>query len=156
MKKTQHLFRINVGFLINQPIGFTREFPFNLEQFKFDEDNQVENLSGKIVLSRTQSGVQAMIDCTAQMDVQCVRCLDEFKQQLQTSFQELFTFSRTPRSEDEQSIRADGYIDFKESIKDYLEIQIPIKPLCREECRGLCSICGANLNECECEHVKQT
>ena len=156
MKKPQQLFRINVGFLINQPIGFTREFPFNLEQFKFDEDNLVENLSGKIVLTRTQSGVQAMVDCSAQMNVQCVRCLDEFKQQLKTSFQELFTFSRTPLSEDEQSIRADGYIDFEESIKDYLTIQIPIKSLCREDCRGLCSICGANLNECECEHVKQT
>ncbi len=156
MKKPQQLFRINVGFLINQPIGFTREFPFNLEQFKFDEDNLVENLSGKIVLTRTQSGVQAMVDCSAQMNVQCVRCLDEFKQQLKTSFQELFTFSRTPLSEDEQSIRADGYIDFEESIKDYLAIQIPIKPLCRVDCRGLCSICGANLNECECEHVKQT
>ena len=40
-------------------------------------------------------------------------------------------------------------------LRDTILLSIPLKPLCREECKGLCPVCGKNLNEGECEHVKK-
>jgi uncharacterized protein len=148
-------FRINVGFLINQPIGFSRDLPFSFERYKFGEDEITENLCGTITLTRTQTGIQAMIDFSALVDAQCVRCLEDFKQPLHTTFQELYTFSRESISEDEESVPEDGFLDFEESISDYIFLEYPIKPLCKPDCRGLCVICGQNLNDSLCEHAGQ-
>ncbi len=155
MNQPRQSFRINVGFLINQPIGYSREFPFSFNRFQFGDDEIVENFSGSINLTRTQSGIQSDIEGTATIDAQCVRCLKPFKQALQTTFQELFTFAREPLSEDEESVPEDGYLDFEQSIKDYIFLEFPIKPLCTPECRGLCVVCGHNLNESPCDHAVQ-
>lgn len=153
MNQPRKPFRINVGFLINQPIGYVREFPFEYETFQFGNDEKTDDLKGTIKLIRTHSGVQALIDCSAQVNAQCVRCLDDFKEELSTGFQELYTFARQPISEDEKSVPEDGFIDFEESIGDYIFLEMPIKPLCRPDCKGLCAVCGQNLNESTCEHV---
>jgi len=148
-------FRINVGFLINQPIGYSRDFPFSFTPYQFENEEIVENLCGSINLIRTQSGVQAVMEVSATVDAQCVRCLEPFKQGLHTTFQELFTFARVPLSEDEELIPEDGYLDFEQTIKDYLFLEFPIKPLCTPDCRGLCMVCGQKLNESSCNHVVQ-
>ena len=155
MNQSQKPFRINVGFLINQPIGFSREIPFSFGQYQFQEEEIIENLIGTITLVRTQAGIQALIDFTGLVNAQCVRCLKSFKQPLHTIFQELYTYSPEQISEDEESIPEDGYLDFEESIRDYLFLECPIKPLCKPDCRGLCVICGQDLNDADCEHVKQ-
>jgi uncharacterized protein len=155
VKQPRRPFRINVGFLINQPIGFSREIPFSFESYQFPNDEKMEDLCGTIVLIRTQTGIQALMDFSAVVDAQCVRCLEDFKQALHTSFQELYTYSLEPLSEDEKSIPEDGYLDFEESISDYILLEFPIKPLCKADCRGLCMVCGQNLNLSSCEHVAQ-
>ena len=155
MNQSQKPFRINVGFLINQPIGFSREIPFSFGQYQFQDEENVENLIGSVTLVRTQTGIQALIDFRAQVQAQCVRCLEDFKQPLHTNFQEIYTYAAEPLSEDEESIPEDGYLDFGKSIGDYLFLEYPINPLCKPDCRGLCAVCGQNLNEAICEHVKK-
>jgi uncharacterized protein len=41
----------------------------------------------------------------------------------------------------------DGNIDLEPIVYEYLLLEIPINPVCREDCKGLCDICGENLNE---------
>ncbi len=153
MNQPRRPFRINVGFLINQSIGFSREIAFSFERYQFQNNGITETLSGTVTLIRTQTGIQATMDFSALVDAQCVRCLEDFKQPLHTSFQELYTFSQEPISEDEESIPEDGYLDFEESISDYIFLEYPIKPLCKPDCRGLCIVCGQNLNNAACEHA---
>ena len=47
-----------------------------------------------------------------------------------------------------------GIIELKDSVQEQLVLALPVKPLCRESCKGLCSNCGANLNnvKCDCEN----
>jgi uncharacterized protein len=48
----------------------------------------------------------------------------------------------------------DGVIDLRELVREQLYLQLPMKPLCRESCAGLCPVCGTNLNtgSCECSY----
>ena len=71
---------------------------------------------------------------------------------LHTEFEQIYTFENHPLSEDEVTIPADGHIDFESLIRDYLLMEIPFNPICQEDCLGLCSICGQNLNKKICEH----
>ena len=50
----------------------------------------------------------------------------------------------------------DDEIDFDEIVLDQVILQVPFKPLCRDQCRGLCPNCGMNLNTGSCSCRKQT
>ncbi len=51
---------------------------------------------------------------------------------------------------DDYAIIEDGFLDIDEQLREQMEIEFPIRFLCREDCRGLCPKCGKNLNEGEC------
>jgi uncharacterized protein len=147
-----HPFRINVGFFINQPIGYMREFPFEFNRIILLPDFDLKDLSGTIIMDRAQQGLRIHGRFFGSTQVSCGRCLEEFDQQLETSFEDIFTFPYYPLSENEYLIPEDGFIDLEPLISDYLALEIPINPVCEMDCKGLCSICGQNLNSGICDH----
>ena len=152
MNKSKRIFRINVGFLINQPIGYNRDIPIELEQYDFDESLSVRDLQGNLNLDRTQSGLRIQGDFTALTSAQCGRCLEDFELKLESHFEEIFTYENHPLSEDELIIPEDGNIDFEPYVRDYLLLEVPINPVCKPDCLGLCDICGENRNLRDCGH----
>lgn len=103
--------------------------------------------------------VQAQVEGEAL--VQCSRCLTPFKAPLSVSFEEEFVEGlveeEAPREDEEDLSVATRYegdvIDLTDSLRDSILLELPMKPLCRPDCAGLCPTCGANLNEgpCGCE-----
>ena len=91
----------------------------------------------------------------------CVRCLEETEQALHAEFTELYVFQKLQTyeqdSEDEPELvlPEDGYIDLEPLLREYLLLEIPIKALCRSDCKGLCPVCGANQNDINCDHGEQ-
>ena len=156
MNHTARPLRINVGFLVNQAPGFQREIPLEFESYKFEEDFEVGDLRGLITLARTQNGVRALADVEGNIPMDCGRCLEPFTQELHSEIEEIFTFAHRPLSEDEAIIPEDGNIDFAPIIREYLLLEVPFTPVCRPDCRGLCAICGQNLNNGNCEHVEKS
>ena len=56
---------------------------------------------------------------------------------------------------DDYAIIDDGFLDIDSRITEQLEIEFPIRFLCSEDCKGLCSKCGKNLNEGDCDCNKK-
>ena len=52
---------------------------------------------------------------------------------------------------DDYAIIENGFLDIDEQIREQLEMEFPLRFLCREDCKGLCSKCGKNLNDGECD-----
>ena len=152
MNSNRRPFRINIGFLINQPVGTLREIPIEAESYSLEKEFPVEDLHGVISLARTHNGIRSITEVNALTDSDCGRCLVPFKQDLHTEFEENFTFENRPLSEDELIIPEDGNIDFEQLIREYLVLEMPYKPVCRPDCKGLCVVCGQNLNEKDCGH----
>ena len=70
----------------------------------------------------------------------CDRCLTESTREQVHDFEEEF----------DKSQAVDELLDVTELLRDELLAGQPMKNLCREDCKGLCPVCGANLNEGEC------
>ena len=51
---------------------------------------------------------------------------------------------------DDYAIIDDGFLDMDEPLLEQIEMEFPVRFLCRDDCRGLCHKCGHNLNEGEC------
>ncbi len=96
----------------------------------------------------------------ARVRYSCSRCLAEYDASLDTEFTIFYSkTTRVPLEEevalaevDLVSVSYEGdTIDFTNEVEEQVIMEIPLKPLCREECKGLCSTCGADLNNGECE-----
>ena len=98
---------------------------------------------------------------TASAEAPCCRCLETARLPLQASFK--YTFAPAPSEpQEEMELNAEDLelayyeedtIDLDRVIYEQIMLQIPIKLLCRETCKGLCPHCGINLNSasCHCE-----
>jgi len=89
----------------------------------------------------------------------CSRCLAEYETGLCTEFTIFYTkTTRVPVEEEialaEEDLVSVSYegdtIDFTNEVAEQVLMEIPLKPLCSEGCKGLCSTCGADLNTGEC------
>ncbi|MFE9255898.1 YceD family protein [Streptomyces sp. NPDC006879] len=91
---------------------------------------------------------------------ECVRCLEPLELELNARFQELFSYPDAdargrPKAEpaddaeddEDRYYVEDDLFDLEPVLRDAVVLALPSQPVCRENCLGLCSQCGANLNE---------
>jgi uncharacterized protein len=143
---------LNVGFIVNQPIGYYRDFHFDFSNLHLKPDLDLTKFQGLARIGHTPQGLLVIGKFTTAMATQCVRCLTDFEQKLQIEFSELYAFSPRSVSESGLILPEDGNIDLEPIVREYLLIEIPISPMCRPDCRGLCILCGEDLNQTTCEH----
>ena len=155
MNYSRHPLRINVGFLINQPVGTSRDIELDYPTLFLQPDLDVTDFKGSMRIGRAQQGIYMQGDIKAEVEAECVRCLTIFKQPLHAIFTELYAFSIQSASEMGLVLSDDGNIDLAPLIREYMSIEIPISPLCRVDCKGLCPVCGQDLNLSVCEHQQQ-
>lgn len=87
----------------------------------------------------------------------CARCLRSFAGEVGLEVVELYVAPGHEVSEDEDMYRVSGTeIDLEPMLRDALALALPLKPLCRPECRGLCATCGKDLNEGSCDCREET
>jgi len=143
--------RLNVGYLFNKAIGTSREIPVDAEKIELD-DIFIRNLTSLVRISRTREGLLLQVNAEAEIQTTCARCLKEFFLPVSVAFEELYQFPSRYREETDLILPADGFIDLELLYREYFILEMPIKRLCKPDCKGLCAICGANLNETTCEH----
>jgi uncharacterized protein len=138
--------------LIGQPIGYSRDFHFEFPELLLQPDLQMQDFAGVARIGRTQQGLLVQSQFKATVAAQCVRCLNDFQQPLETEFSELYAFNDRSVSESGLKMPEDGNIDLEPLVREYLVLEIPISPVCRPDCKGLCLECGQDLNQATCEH----
>ncbi len=83
------------------------------------------------------------------LNIVCDRCLKEFDREFNYDFKHIVVNS--VNKDNDEFIIADNYrVDVNEIALSDLLLELPTKLLCSEDCKGLCSICGCDLNESEC------
>ena len=99
------------------------------------------------VVRGTVDGVIARVEVSASAHLECVRCLTEWEAPVTATATQ--HFSRLP-DEDGYAI-VDRRVDLSGPATDELALGLPAAPVCREDCRGLCPICGTDLNREPCD-----
>ena len=89
---------------------------------------------------------------TGSFDGICARCLEPVHQSLDVAVDEIYRPTTAGEGETEsESYRYEGHmVDLLPAIRDNLVLSLPPRLFCRQECRGLCPVCGTNLNEKDC------
>ena len=91
---------------------------------------------------------------------ECARCLDPLADEVVVEIGELFAYPDSVTDEttdaDELPRVVDEYVDLEPSIRDALVLALPLAPLCRQDCPGLCSGCGGKWADLPAEHGHET
>ena len=102
-------------------------------------------VDARVDISRTTSGYALRIRYEIRLDGPCMRCLEAAAHELSIDAREV---DQPGGGEDLRSPYLDGdELDLRSWARDALVLALPTQILCSADCRGLCGICGANLNE---------
>src|SRR5437867_5451016 len=94
------------------------------------------------------------------LELACSRCLEPFALPVNTPFDLRYQPRAVNTGEGEREIQADDLstafydndvIDLGQLMREQFYLALPMKPLCREDCQGLCPVCGTNLNRGTCQ-----
>ena len=103
------------------------------------------SVDARLEISRTVSGFALRLRFEAELDGACVRCMAEARPVVGVDAREV---DQPGDGEELHSPYLQGpRLYLAEWARDALALATPAKVLCREDCRGLCTVCGANLNE---------
>jgi len=85
---------------------------------------------------------------------ECARCLDPLTSSAEVSFQELYRYAAEPGEpgDDEDLFLDGGRLDLEPVFRDAVVLALPLSPLCREDCPGLCAECGVRLADAGPRH----
>ena len=126
---------------------------FELEPFEFEgeEIRAIEKVSVEGVAISENDVIVINASIKTKLQLSCSRCLDTFIYPIDIDIEERFTNNK--ELEDQEIMFVDGdTLDITEIIENSIISTLPIKRLCKEDCKGLCSQCGANKNveNCSC------
>jgi len=120
----------------------SQEWDLNSQDITYTGDIKLE-----ADVQRIGNNVNVHVKVYTERDVRCVRCLEKFHQ----TFSEEFNFNYLISDENQ-------ILDITERVREELILNFPLKPLCRKDCKGICPICGKNLNyescECKSQYIK--
>jgi uncharacterized protein len=103
-----------------------------------------------VILELVDGGIVATGTVTAPYVSECRRCLGPVAGTLEAEVREVYQANVDPDQAEEIYPLSGDQLDLEPLARDAVLLELPLAPLCREECRGLCPTCGVNLNETSC------
>ena len=152
--------QINVAQLLKQAAGASRSYKIDAT-LSFEELAEY-HVQGEVELIRTEKGILVRGVFSGKSSLMCSRCLTFFDYPLTFKIEEEFFPSidvisgmPLPLADDSTAFTVDEHhvLDLSEAIRQYGLLAVPMKPLCRPDCAGLCPQCGANLNQGACHCI---
>ena len=151
----------NVAHLLKEPVGTSRDYVV-YSTLESPEETSGSVVQGEARLARVNQGI--LVDASLRVSATCLcsRCIQDFNTLLELRFSEVYlpsidinTGAALHVSEETAPfflLNDHHELDITEAVRQSVIVALPMKPLCKEDCAGLCSYCGMNLNSgCICE-----
>lgn len=150
MARAAHLFRLNAADLLRHP-GSTRRIEVRApaSDLGINDARVAGDITIELDATSSVDGIVVHGTVATPWHGQCRRCLIDVEGVSVSEVEELF--QQNPRHEDAVAIVGDQ-IDLAPIVREYVLLDLPEAPLCREACAGICPQCGVdrNVEQCEC------
>lgn len=149
--------RVGVGNLMTEP-GLTGRFEGSgtIEGLRagLAEVEHGEPVAVRVELLSTAQGIRVTGRVSGKLTLGCARCLVEFIRELDIGLKEDFYFDPALAEAREGYEVEDQTVDLEPMVRDAIVLSIPMQPVHDPKCRGLCAVCGADLNVTDCGHAE--
>lgn len=149
--------QINISEILSNP-SVEKEYELNLDQtsiaFKGRKFPVLVKEAFPFGIKRSEKNVKITCQTEVIVTIPCDRCLDDVELAFPVSIDRdinINTLSDGIKDEDELLFIEGCMLDVDKLILDEVVVALPTKVLCREDCKGLCTVCGTNLNHASCQ-----
>ncbi|MFH1825586.1 MAG: DUF177 domain-containing protein [Candidatus Firestonebacteria bacterium] len=132
------------------------EIGFKPEEAEFEElissDIEINKIGEKFIVKGKIKTVILL---------ECSRCLEKFKYNIYSNFKliyakdEISKYGAVNKEEMDEITFTGDILDVDDDVKQTIILEIPMKPVCKEDCKGLCCYCGQNINSEKCGCKKE-
>lgn len=158
---------------ITEQVGLHKRFDLQIELEPVEINGTVHRFDqpfkGQAELWNSGEEILVKARLEGEAEVPCSRCLTSFQLPIRVAFQEVLREGAPPAPGSKEAEAADELqehtvtyyegdeVDLSEPLRENVLLELPMKPLCSDLCKGLCPSCGQNLNEgpCQCKHENQ-
>lgn len=155
---------IDVSDLLSKKVS-KKEVHLCYEQESFFDGTEIVKFVSPVKVDGIINSLAGILNFDAKistnLELTCSRCIEKFIYPLDIEIHEKFSVIHSNESNDIiyqddeiTSIEGDN-IDITEIVENNISLVLPIKRLCKEDCKGLCQNCGTNLNVSSCTCVKE-
>jgi len=154
-----------VSGLLREAPGASRVYPVAGVTIDLGEDLELADpIEGTVRLTRTNRGLLVHARLSTALASQCSRCLRDIEVPLDVAIDEealptidLETGAPVDTSGEPDVLRLTGQheLDLEPAVREAIQLAEPIAAVCREDCPGLCAVCGADLSEGPHEHEEE-
>jgi uncharacterized protein len=138
------------------------------EGLEIDSDESIETecvvspVRAHLKIEKAESEIIVRGNVMADIKLQCGRCMEDFSAQRNIPVEVVYHSIDEIRKDETHEVRNEeldtGFyegeeLDINELMKEQILLNIPMKPLCSDECLGICIHCGTNLNKKKCDCV---
>lgn len=161
MRRPHH---ISLGSVLEEAVPFDFELHFSLSELDREPLVAISPVRVRGQISRIEGGFSLEAEIGYGGGLECSRCLAPYPFRTDERFS-LLLYKKPAAVEKEISLELgdldayfyeDAEISLNPIAEERIQMSIPMKPLCREDCRGLCASCGSDLNTEECRCQKTT
>ncbi len=153
----------NVAQLLKADVGTTRRYAVDEWVAPWtDQVVMVAPVEGAVEFIRTNRGILVRARMTTSVQLDCSRCLEVCVEHLPIEFAEEYIPTidvatglpaKVPHESYAFRIDEKHELDLEPAVREYGLLALPMQPLCRDDCAGLCPQCGANQNQGKCQCV---
>jgi uncharacterized protein len=151
------MFKINLA-----SFDVRKELFFEADKSEISFDEGIELIDTmKVELTLTKDAQTAVI-VEGRMDgnvrMTCGRCLEDFIAPVTVGFAVIYKDKENVTEDDRDSgvyEYENNEIDLYPYLRETMILELPVKPVCSDDCKGLCPVCGKNMNETECKCEKE-
>ncbi len=150
---------IDVSPILKEP-GASLPFDLKGKVGELDAEGGTAEIVGPLtvrgVATSLGDGIYVEANVRGSVSLLCSRCLAPFEKPIDLSVEGRFEENAEAGADEEEEevevFPLEGTsCDLDEMIRHEIVLSLPMKPLCSEECKGLCPVCGKNLNEGDCD-----
>lgn len=139
LKTKEFMEKIEVKKLVLGDIGTSQKLQIAeaIGDLDFPDELEAETLNGQLKLIRLEDTILVTGEFSAEITLQCDRCLENFKKKIEFTLEREYEINR--QKETEENLYVDKYllIDISEPIREELLMAIPMKNICKEDCKGI-------------------
>jgi len=153
---------LDVKELAVQKVRLRQSYAPGAVDYHAGDFRQVDPLEVRATAEMVEDQIHISGELRTRLELVCARCLEPVEEEVSREF-DLFYRPMEPANPDEEVrlknddteigfFKGDGLF-LADVLAEQVLLAIPMKTICRSDCRGLCPLCGANLNtdECRCE-----
>jgi len=123
----------------------------------------IDKLEASILATKNRTNIELRINLNYTLKLTCSRCLESYKKNFSEEGLYYLKAGEEPLEEEKFLLEEDIYtlyyavpeVDTIPLIRELVILSLPMKTLCSPECKGLCPVCGANLNKKDCGHSQK-